>query len=303
MRLRVREVARKVINHGAKDYVERLLLVDHIEQIVDVRDADLGGEAGVDGASLGSLFIESFIGEIGIDDVFRGNAQRLEVGAEDGVHGVHVEDARNADTQVLALLHQLDALLLLRGKCELWQRVDNRLGRVGLEGSFGAEFRHVGVVLFGGVQALLDLAHVGDVFHQALLATVPDDQALDARQDGDFRLLPGFVCTGDLHVNKRSHALVLAEIAARILAAMRGVSDLLDRFISDETGSMSVLIEPARFDGGADRARFPAVFVNNDVGFLPLVLESRFNEVHLRLDGSQVVLRPPLQDEGLAQRG
>ena len=119
------EVAGKVVNHGAEDNVQRLLLVVNIKQVMDVRDADLGGEARVNGAALGAFLVEAFIGVIGINEVFRGNPQRLEVSAEDGVHGVHVENARNPDAKVLALFHQLEALLLLGSDRDPGQRIGN----------------------------------------------------------------------------------------------------------------------------------------------------------------------------------
>ncbi len=43
-----------------------------VEQVMDVRDAHLGGEAGVDGAALGPFFVQAFVREVGIDEVLRG---------------------------------------------------------------------------------------------------------------------------------------------------------------------------------------------------------------------------------------
>ena len=228
------EVAWKVVDHRAEDDVQRLLLVVHIEQVMYVRDADLGGETRVNGAALCSFLVEAFIRVIGINEVFRGNPQRLEVGAEDGVHGVHVENARNPDAKVLALFHQLEALLLLWSDRDLGQRIGNNRRRVRFEGSFCAGFRHVGVVLLGGIQTLFDLAHVVNVFDKALLAAIPDNQALDSWKDGNLRLFPGLVRTGDLNVDKRPHALVLAEVAAGVLIAMGDVGDLLHRLEADK---------------------------------------------------------------------
>ena len=91
------EVARQVVDHGAEDDVERLFLMVHVEQIVDVRDAHFGGKAGIDGAALCSFLVKRLAGVIGVDEVFRRDAQRLEVGAEDGRNRVHVQDARDAD--------------------------------------------------------------------------------------------------------------------------------------------------------------------------------------------------------------
>ena len=120
MRLRVLHVARQVVNHGAEDDVERLLLVVHIEHVVHVRNAHLGGEAGVDGAALGAFLVKLLVGVVGVNQVLGGNPQRLKVGAENGIHRVHVQDARNADAQAGALLHQFHALLLLRRQARTW---------------------------------------------------------------------------------------------------------------------------------------------------------------------------------------
>ena len=48
------EVAGEVVDHREEDVVERLLRVVRVEQVVDVRDAELRGEARVDRAALGA---------------------------------------------------------------------------------------------------------------------------------------------------------------------------------------------------------------------------------------------------------
>ena len=84
---------------------------------------------------------------------------------------------------------ELDARLLLGGQRETRQRIGHVRRLEGLEHLLGGDLRHVGVVLLDGVHPLLDFAHGVDVFHQALFATVADDQALDARSDGNLGLL------------------------------------------------------------------------------------------------------------------
>ena len=59
MRLRVRQVARQIVNHGAEDDVERLLLVMDVKQVVHVWDTHFGREAGIDGAALGAFLVKS----------------------------------------------------------------------------------------------------------------------------------------------------------------------------------------------------------------------------------------------------
>ena len=51
--------------------------VHHVEQVVHVRDAELRGEAGVDGAALGAFLVQLLAGVVGVDDVLRLDAERL----------------------------------------------------------------------------------------------------------------------------------------------------------------------------------------------------------------------------------
>ncbi len=58
--LQALEIAGEAVDHREEDDIERLLGVDLVEQIVDVRDAELRGEAGIDGAALGAFFVQFF---------------------------------------------------------------------------------------------------------------------------------------------------------------------------------------------------------------------------------------------------
>ena len=114
MALRIHQVRWQIVDHGEEDDVERLLFVVHVEQIVHVRDAHLGREAGIDRAALGAGFVKLLGREVGVDQVLGRNAQRLEVGAEHRVARVLIQDARDADAQAGAPLHGSDARLLPR---------------------------------------------------------------------------------------------------------------------------------------------------------------------------------------------
>ena len=50
-----------------------------------MRNAQLGGEAGVDGAALGAFLVQLLAGEVGEDDVLGLDAQRREVAGEHGI--------------------------------------------------------------------------------------------------------------------------------------------------------------------------------------------------------------------------
>ena len=58
------QVAREVIKHGAKDDIERLLLVVDIEQVMHVRDPHFGREARINGAALGAFLVERLAREV-----------------------------------------------------------------------------------------------------------------------------------------------------------------------------------------------------------------------------------------------
>ena len=112
MGLRVHQIRRQIVDHGEEDHIQRLLLVVLVKQVVHVRDAHFGWEAGIDGAALGARFVKFLGGKVGVDQVLRRNPQRLKVGAEHRVGRVLVQHARNADAQAGAALHGRHARLL-----------------------------------------------------------------------------------------------------------------------------------------------------------------------------------------------
>src|SRR5579864_1078584 len=69
--------------HREEDGVERLLLVLLLNEVVDVRDADLCREAGINRAATRSRAIKFRTRIVGIDDVLWLNAKALEVGVEE----------------------------------------------------------------------------------------------------------------------------------------------------------------------------------------------------------------------------
>ena len=64
---------------------------------------------------------------------------------------------------------------------------------------------------------------------------------------------------------------------------------------------MSVAPQADGFDAGADRSRFAAVLVDDNLRFFPREAEVGAQEIHLRLDGGKIVLRAALQNEPRAQ--
>ena len=106
-----------------------------------------------------------------------------------------------------------------------------------------------------------------------------------------------------LHVDEGAQALVLAEVAAGVFAAVRDVADFLHGFEADKGGLAAHAPEAVGFDGGSDGSGFAAVLVDDDVGLDAFVAEARFDEIDLGLDGGEVVLRAALEDESVAERG
>jgi hypothetical protein len=76
--------------HREKDNVERLLAVLFLDQVVDMRNADLGWEAGIDGTAACAGTVEFGTGVIGVDHVLRLHAQAFEVRVEQRRVGVNV---------------------------------------------------------------------------------------------------------------------------------------------------------------------------------------------------------------------
>ena len=87
----------QAIDHREEDDVQRLLGVHLVQQVMHVRNAQLRGEARVDGAALGAFLVQLLAGVIRVDDVLRLNPQRREVAREHRRLRVHVEHARHAD--------------------------------------------------------------------------------------------------------------------------------------------------------------------------------------------------------------
>ena len=103
-----------------------------------------------------------------------------------------------------------------------------------------------------------------------------------------------------LHVNEGAQAFVLAEVAARGFRAGRLILDPLDRLNADKGRLTSVVPKPSGLESGADGPGFAAMLVDNHVRLHILALEARLDEINLRLNGRQIVLRTTLQQEARA---
>ena len=99
-------------------------------------------------------------------------------------------------------------------------------------------------------------------------------------------------------------ALVLAEVAARVLVSRRAKLDLLDALDADERGLKVLLLEqPDGLDGAADRPALAAVRMDGDRGLFGRADKARLDEIDLGLDGGEIVLCAALEHEVPAQLG
>src|SRR5579883_137792 len=108
--LQIHQAAVQHIHHWKENNVELLSQALEEDEIVDVRDADFRRETRIDGAAARSGAVQLAAGEIGIDDIFRGYAEALQISVEQRRVNVVIQDARDPDPQIGALLHSLDAL-------------------------------------------------------------------------------------------------------------------------------------------------------------------------------------------------
>src|ERR1700759_5868697 len=107
----------------------------------------------------------------------------------------------------------------------------------------------------------------------------------------------------DVDINEGAQAVVLTEVAARILIASGAIADVRHRIDADEGRLFAVLPEPQCFLGSADRSGFSAVLMDNDLRLLALGPETGLYEIHFCFHHCQVVLRAALQHEARSQRG
>ena len=162
----------------------------HLNQVVDVRNADFRREARIDGAAAGAGAIQLRAGVIGVDDIFRLHAEAFEIRVEQRRVDVGVQHARNADAQLRARLHQLDALLGGFGPGARGNRIGDDFEFCGRNTSCAAMSTKFGIRVLDLVEPGLDALHVVHIFHRAFFAGGDDQALLVGRQRnlGDFLL-------------------------------------------------------------------------------------------------------------------
>ena len=238
---------------GKKMTSSGFLAVVLVEQVVDVRDADLAREAGVDRAALGTLLVQLLAREVRVDDVLRRDARAPRSTPENsGFAAYAFEHARHADAQRLALggrLRCAGAAAAVSARPLGGSATTVGASATGTPRSPPAR-ESSGTARLIGVHALLDDPHLVDVLDQAPLARVADDQALDARAGS--RSCSGAASSAevlaDVDVDERAQAVVLAEVAARVLVCACDVvrRSRWTRVDADERGPVAAARTDAR---------------------------------------------------------
>src|SRR6266545_2622336 len=180
IRLGVDQFRRQRVDHREEDQVERLLLVMNVDQVVDVRNAHLRREAGVNRAALRAVLVKLLGRVVRIDQVLRRNAQALEIRRKERIGRILVENPRDADPHRIALFEQFVALRSGARQRDLGRRVGDLRRVEAAPDRLRAELDEVRVGALNRVEPLLDHAHVVDVFDQSPLARVADDQSFAA---------------------------------------------------------------------------------------------------------------------------
>src|SRR5580693_10127367 len=292
--------------HREKDDVQRFLAMLFLDQVIDVRNADLCREARIDSASAGSSTIEVGTGVVGVNDVFRLHTQAFQISIKQWRICIDVQHAGNAHAQLLALLHERNAFFRsLIPESRRRNRVGYILRIHRAKDLAGGEVHEVRIFPLDLIETGLYVLHVVDIFDQTLFAG-GDNQpllAMHQRNLGDF--LYGdkahVIRRRGSYIDKGAQTIVLAEMAARLLVARGAVFYFPHSIQSDKRGLQPVAPQAQRLNRRTDGAGFAAEFVNNNFRLPSRRAEAVVDEVDFRLYYRHVVLRPTLQDETRAQ--
>ena len=127
--LALRQMCIQDIERREEEDVELRATVVAIEQVIDVRNRDLGGEARVHGPAGRPFAVHLVRGVVGVDDVIAAHAERLQVAGEERRVQVLIEKPRDADAQGRTLLDERFPLPLRRGPGSLRDFVGHRSRR------------------------------------------------------------------------------------------------------------------------------------------------------------------------------
>src|SRR5580704_10882182 len=273
-----------------------------LNQVVDVRNANLRWEAGIDGAPVRSRPIEFRTRVVGVDDVLWLNTQTFQIPVEQWSIRVDVQQAGNSHAQFLALLHQRNAFFRsFVPEFRSGNRVSHALRIHRTKDLAGSEVHEVGIFPLDLVETSLDVLHIVDIFDLTLFAG-GDDQpllAMHQRNLGDFLYgNKALVVRGrGSYIDKGAQTIVFAEMAARLFVSGRAIVDFSYGIQSDKCGLLAIAPKSQQLCGRANRARFATELVHDDLGFLADSAEAILNEIHFSFHHRHVVLCSALQHE------
>src|SRR6185369_12836747 len=293
--------------HGEEDHVQWFLAVLLLDQVVNVRDADLGGETRIDRATAGTRTIQFGSCVIGVDDVLRLNSEALEITVKQRRVSVDVKHAWYANPQALAILHESDALFGRLRPGSRRDRIGNALRAARAEDFFRSHVHEIWMLILNVVETSLDVLHLVCSLVLAHFAGGNDEAllALHQRHFGDLldgnKTGVGLRSVRRFDVDKGAETVILAEIAARVLVTRGAVLDLANSFKTYEAGLESVPPQAQRFLRRADCARFATMLVNDDFRTLACCPETAVDEIHFGFDDCKIVLCSSLQHKTRAK--
>ena len=106
-----------------------------------------------------------------------------------------------------------------------------------------------------------------------------------------------------IDVDEGTQAIVLAEVAARVFVARRAIADVRNGFQTDKRGLPFIVSEVMRLLSCANCAGFTAVLMHDNLRLSAVSAEAGLDEVHLRFDHGEIVLRATLEDKARTEGG
>src|ERR1700730_18008118 len=108
--------------------------------------------------------------------------------------------------------------------------------------------------------------------------------------------------TVDIHIDERTQAIVLTEIAARIFIASGAIANIANRIETDESSLPSLAPQAQGLLCSPNRAGLTAMLMHDNLWLLAVCAETGLDEVHLGFHDRHIVLGATLQYKARTQR-
>src|ERR1700730_12867232 len=109
--------------------------------------------------------------------------------------------------------------------------------------------------------------------------------------------------TGYVDVDEGTQAIVLAEVAARVFVARCAIANVRDGFEADKCGLASIVPKAVCLLGRANSPGFTAVLMDDNLRLFAVGAEAGLDEVDLRFDHGEIILRSALQNKARTEGG